>query len=51
MRARVAPSEDPLTLKTPEDIAPLFVELGMASWARSAEWISADAWLRERTKA
>ena len=30
MRARAAPDEDPMILKTPEDIAPLFVELAVA---------------------
>ncbi|MGQ0651203.1 MAG: SDR family NAD(P)-dependent oxidoreductase [Betaproteobacteria bacterium] len=48
MRAQVMPKEDPMTLKTPEDIAPLFVELGMASCAKSAEWFSADHWLKEQ---
>ena len=48
MRAAVAPQEDPMTLKTPEDIAPLFVELGSPECKRSCEWIAADAWLKER---
>jgi NAD(P)-dependent dehydrogenase (short-subunit alcohol dehydrogenase family) len=46
MRARVAPKEDPMTLKTPEDIAPLFLELASPACTRHAEWISADAWLK-----
>lgn len=46
MRAQVAPQEDPLTLKTPQDIAPLFVELASPACTRQAEWISADAWLK-----
>ena len=46
MRARVAPNEDPMTLKTPEDIAPLFVELGSPGCTRQAEWINAEAWLK-----
>lgn len=46
MRAQVMPAEDPLTLKTPEDIAPLFVELASPGCTRQAEWISADAWLK-----
>ncbi len=45
MRARAAPDEDPMTLKTPEDIAPLFVELALPSCDRQAEWIAADDWL------
>jgi NAD(P)-dependent dehydrogenase (short-subunit alcohol dehydrogenase family) len=50
MRSRVMPNEDPMTLKTPEDIAPLFVELGAASCTKHGEWINADTWLKERTK-
>lgn len=46
MRAQVAPSEDPMTLKTPEDIAPLFVELASPACKRQAEWINADVWLK-----
>ena len=47
MRAQVMPKEDPLTLKTPEDIAPLFVELASPACTRQTEWISADTWLKE----
>jgi NAD(P)-dependent dehydrogenase (short-subunit alcohol dehydrogenase family) len=46
MRARAAPEEDPMTLKTPEDIAPLFVELGSPGCTRQAQWIDAEAWLK-----
>ncbi|HWD22021.1 MAG TPA: SDR family NAD(P)-dependent oxidoreductase [Burkholderiales bacterium] len=46
MRAQVAPKEDPMTLKTPEDIAPLFVELGSPGCTRQAQWIDAEAWLK-----
>jgi NAD(P)-dependent dehydrogenase (short-subunit alcohol dehydrogenase family) len=46
MRAEVMPQEDPHTLKTPEDIAPLFVELASPACTRHNEWISADAWLK-----
>lgn len=46
MRAQVAPKEDPMTLKTPEDMAPLFVELASPACTRQAEWISADVWLK-----
>ena len=49
MRARAAPEEDPMTLKTPEDIAPLFVELALPSCERHDEWIGADDWLKTRT--
>lgn len=48
MRAAVAPQEDPMTLKTPDDLAPLFVELASPECTRSGEWIAADAWLKER---
>ena len=48
MRAAVAPKEDPLTLKTPEDIAPLFLELAAPECGRQGECIAADAWLKER---
>ena len=48
MRARAAPSEDPMTLKTPESIAPLFVELGLPSCTKQGEWINADKWMASR---
>ena len=47
MRAAVMPDEDPMTLKTPEDIAPLFVELAAPACTRQMEWISADRWLAD----
>ena len=48
MRARAAPTEDPMTIKTPDDIAPLFVELGLPSCQMEAEWVNADKWLEQR---
>ena len=48
MRADAAPSEDPMTLKPPEAIAPLFVELAMPSCALQGEWINADKWLASK---
>ena len=48
MRARAVPNEDPMTLKTPEDIAPLFVELALPSCNRQGEWIVADEWMKTR---
>jgi NAD(P)-dependent dehydrogenase (short-subunit alcohol dehydrogenase family) len=48
MRALVAPDEDPLTLKTPQDIAPLFVELAAPGCVRHGERIDADEWLAKR---
>jgi NAD(P)-dependent dehydrogenase (short-subunit alcohol dehydrogenase family) len=47
MRAQVMPDEDPTTLKTPEDIAPLFVELASPACAHRGAWINADTWLKE----
>ena len=41
MRARAVPEEDPMTLKTPEDIVPLFVELASPACTRRGEWIVA----------
>jgi NAD(P)-dependent dehydrogenase (short-subunit alcohol dehydrogenase family) len=48
MRADAAPSEDPMTLKTAESIAPLFVELAMPSCELQGEWINADKWLASK---
>ena len=48
MRARAIPDEDPMTLKTPDEIAPLFVELGLVSCMKQGEWINADKWLEAR---
>jgi NAD(P)-dependent dehydrogenase (short-subunit alcohol dehydrogenase family) len=51
MRARVVPDEDPLTLKTAQDIAPLFVELALPECARHGQLIEADEWLAQRRRA
>lgn len=51
MRAQVMPKEDPQTLKTPEDIAPLFVELASPACTRQMEWINADTWFKETSAA
>jgi NAD(P)-dependent dehydrogenase (short-subunit alcohol dehydrogenase family) len=50
MRARAVPDEDPMTLKTPEDIAPLFVELASPACARQGEWVVADDWMKSRKR-
>jgi len=50
MRARAAPDEDPATLKTPEDIAPLFVELATRECDRNGDVVNADPWLAERSQ-
>jgi NAD(P)-dependent dehydrogenase (short-subunit alcohol dehydrogenase family) len=47
MRAQAAPDEDPATLKTPEDIAPLFVELAAAECQRQGDVVNADTWFAE----
>jgi hypothetical protein len=39
-----------MTLKTPEDIAPLFVEMAMPSYTRRDEWIAADDWLKAKKR-
>jgi len=39
MRAQAMPGEDPDTLKTPADIAPLFVEMASPAYTRSGEII------------
>jgi len=48
MRAKAAPDEDPMTLKAPEAVTPLFVELATRECQRQGEWINADVWLAER---
>jgi len=50
MRAQAAPDEDPMSLKTPEDIAPLFVELAEAACQRQGEVVNADTWIAERKR-
>ena len=50
MRARAAPDEDPATLKTPEDIAPLFVELAARECQRQGDVVNADTWFAERKR-
>ena len=42
MRARAYPGEDPMTLKTPESLAGLFVELAEATCTRHGEVVRAD---------
>ena len=50
MRARAAPTEDPMILKTPEDIAPLFVELASKECQRQGEVVNADEWFAKVPK-
>ena len=42
MRAAAFPGEDPLTLKTPEDLTDKFVEMASPAWTRHGEMIDAD---------
>jgi len=42
MRAAAFPGEDPLTLKTPEDLTDKFVEMASLAWTRHGEIIDAD---------
>ena len=44
MRTRAVPGEDPSTLPTPSDIAPLFVELASPDCDKSGERISFYDW-------
>jgi NAD(P)-dependent dehydrogenase (short-subunit alcohol dehydrogenase family) len=37
MRAKAYPGENPTTLKTPDDIAPLFVKLASAAWTETGQ--------------
>jgi NAD(P)-dependent dehydrogenase (short-subunit alcohol dehydrogenase family) len=50
MRARAAPEEDPLTIKAPDAIAPLFVALSSAECQLQGTWIDADEWLAGKVK-
>ena len=45
MRARAEPKEDPMSIKPPEKIAPLFVALSTAECQLQGKWIDADEWL------
>jgi NAD(P)-dependent dehydrogenase (short-subunit alcohol dehydrogenase family) len=50
MRARAAPEEDPMTIKAPDAIAPLFVALSTPECQIQGKWIDADEWLSGRFK-
>ena len=50
MRARAAPEENPMTIKAPDDIAPLFVTLSMPDCQIQGKWIDADEWLSGKFK-
>ena len=50
MRARAAPEEDPMTIKAPDAVAPLFVTLAAAECTLQGQWIDADEWLSGKFK-
>jgi NAD(P)-dependent dehydrogenase (short-subunit alcohol dehydrogenase family) len=50
MRAKAFPGENPDTLPTPEDIAPLFVELASPDYTGNGEVIEYRAWRAEQQK-
>ncbi len=45
MRAEAYPDEDPMALKPPEKLVPLFLELASPGCTRQAKYIRAEAWL------
>ncbi len=49
MRAEAYPNEDPMSLKAPEKLIPLFLELASPSCLRQGEYIRADDWLAAST--
>lgn len=51
MRAKAFPGEDPMTLPTPDDIAPLFVELASPAANRNGELIAFKEWAAGRARA
>jgi len=50
MRAKAFPGEDPGTLRTPADIAPLFVELCLPDVTRNGDVIDGRKWMDKRNK-
>jgi NAD(P)-dependent dehydrogenase (short-subunit alcohol dehydrogenase family) len=50
MRARAAPDEDPMTIKAPDAVAPLFVKLAAPECTLQGQWIDADEWLSGKFK-
>ena len=42
MRAEAMPGEDPSTLPTPEDIAPVFLDLASPACTKHGEWVNAQ---------
>jgi len=50
MRARAEPKEDPMSIKPPEKIAPLFVALASRECQMQGKWLDADEWLAGKVK-
>ncbi len=50
MRAKAVPEEDPMTIKAPDAIAPLFVEMASPECRLQGQWVDADEWLAKRAK-
>lgn len=50
MRARAEPKEDPMSIKAPDAIAPLFVEMSVPEYKEQGRWVDADEWLARRSK-
>jgi NAD(P)-dependent dehydrogenase (short-subunit alcohol dehydrogenase family) len=50
MRARAAPEEDPMSIKSPAAIAPFFVRLASADVVPQGQWFDADEWLAGKVK-
>ena len=50
MRARAEPKEDPMSIKPPEKIAPLFVALASRECQLQGKWLDADEWLAGTVK-
>jgi NAD(P)-dependent dehydrogenase (short-subunit alcohol dehydrogenase family) len=44
MRAKAMPGEDPATLPTPEDIAPLIVQMLSPGWEKNGELVNYREW-------
>jgi NAD(P)-dependent dehydrogenase (short-subunit alcohol dehydrogenase family) len=50
MRARAEPKEDPMSIKPPEKIAPMFVALASRECQLQGKWLDADEWLAGKVK-
>ena len=50
MRARAEPKEDPMSIKAPDAIAPLFVEMSIPEYKEQGKWVDADEWLARRSR-